>query len=236
MLFYAKDEADRLNSKSIGTEHLLLGLLQEQACPAAKLLTELGANVANLRETFEQRVHRSEDARVDDLPIAARGRSVPRETVVIHGFRWYLDYIYDRIKRCREHRWRWSKEPWKPQDCVRHKASGLMSLNLSLAQDSANFELIKRGWKKDFCAICRWELFESSDDHGSDIPMAETGCAWNAMTSSGSGRILFRVRTRRSPSRTGGLNSSAGLLPADSRGRLSAHKFFTPVTRSSSAD
>ena len=166
MLFYAKDEADRLNSKSIGTEHLLLGLLQEQACPAAKLLTELGANVGNLRETFEQTPHRSEDARVDDLPIAARGRSVPRETVVIHGFRWYLDYIYDRIKRCREHRWRWSKEPWKPQDCVRHKASGLMSLNLSLAQDSANFELIKRGWKKDFCAICRWELFESSDDHG----------------------------------------------------------------------
>jgi len=26
--------------------------------------------------------------------------------------------------------------------------------------------LVKDGWKKDLCAICRWELFEAEDDHG----------------------------------------------------------------------
>jgi hypothetical protein len=46
------------------------------------------------------------------------------------------------------------------------RKTGKLSLDLTLAEDSANFELIKGGWKRDLCAICRWELFESQDDHG----------------------------------------------------------------------
>jgi hypothetical protein len=41
-----------------------------------------------------------------------------------------------------------------------------VSLELNLAEESLNFELIKGGWKKDRCTICCWELFESQDDHG----------------------------------------------------------------------
>src|SRR5437764_9241429 len=37
----------------------------------------------------------------------------------------------------------------------------------SLVENSSEFELVKGGWKKDRCAICRWELFESDDaSHG----------------------------------------------------------------------
>ena len=46
------------------------------------------------------------------------------------------------------------------------RKTGRFSFDLSLSADSANFELVKAGWKKDHCFICRWELFESQDDHG----------------------------------------------------------------------
>jgi Clp amino terminal domain, pathogenicity island component len=48
-----KDEADRLNSKHIGTEHLLLGLLQAE-CKASNLLREQGADADKVRLRFER--------------------------------------------------------------------------------------------------------------------------------------------------------------------------------------
>jgi hypothetical protein len=49
-----------------------------------------------------------------------------------------------------------------------NRKSGSVSFDLSLAQDPTAFELVKQGWKKDHCFICRWELFESQDEdaHG----------------------------------------------------------------------
>jgi hypothetical protein len=38
---------------------------------------------------------------------------------------------------------------------------------LTLARKSSEFVLVKGGWKKDQCAICGWDLFESEDvSHG----------------------------------------------------------------------
>ena len=42
VLEYAVEEAERLSDKRVGTGHILLGLLQEQDCFAAKLLVERG--------------------------------------------------------------------------------------------------------------------------------------------------------------------------------------------------
>ena len=51
-----------------------------------------------------------------------------------------------------------------------NRRTGAISFELSLAtEDPTTFEVIKRGWKKkDRCAVCRWELFESIEDatHG----------------------------------------------------------------------
>jgi hypothetical protein len=49
---------------------------------------------------------------------------------------------------------------------VVHRKTGKLSLDPALAEDQDNFEVLKAGWKKDHCAICGWELFESDDDHG----------------------------------------------------------------------
>jgi hypothetical protein len=81
---------------------------------------------------------------------------------------WNIEYVRAAVRRCREQKWHWEERPWTSVDIVIGKTTGKVSFDLSLAADSANFELVKGGWKKDRCFVCRWELFESKDaaDHG----------------------------------------------------------------------
>ena len=54
VLAYGAEEAERLNHKHIGTEHLLLGLLHEERCFAARLLHEQGITLNSVREQVQQ--------------------------------------------------------------------------------------------------------------------------------------------------------------------------------------
>ena len=50
ILAYAAEEAERLNHRRIGTEHLLLGILREEKCVAAEILHERGLRLNAIRE------------------------------------------------------------------------------------------------------------------------------------------------------------------------------------------
>src|SRR5471032_2117226 len=50
VLAYGAEEAEWLNHKHIGTEHLLLGLLREEKCFAAEILHERGLRLSTIRE------------------------------------------------------------------------------------------------------------------------------------------------------------------------------------------
>jgi ATP-dependent Clp protease ATP-binding subunit ClpA len=50
ILAYAAEEAEQLNHRHIGTEHLLLGILREEKCLAAKILQERGLRLDVIRE------------------------------------------------------------------------------------------------------------------------------------------------------------------------------------------
>ena len=50
VLAYGAEEAERLNHKHIGTEHLLLGLLREEKSFAAEILHERGLRLSQVRE------------------------------------------------------------------------------------------------------------------------------------------------------------------------------------------
>src|SRR6476646_4554960 len=50
VLAYGAEEAERLNHKHLGTEHLLLGLLREEKCFAAEILHERGLRLSTIRE------------------------------------------------------------------------------------------------------------------------------------------------------------------------------------------
>ena len=54
VLAYGAEEAQRLNHKHIGTEHLLLGLLREEKCFAAQLLSDQGLTLHSVREHVQR--------------------------------------------------------------------------------------------------------------------------------------------------------------------------------------
>jgi hypothetical protein len=163
VLHKALDEADRLDSKFIGTEHLLLALLQEPNCAAAELLQELGANLDYLRLVLGKLAQVSS---ANDLAHASH--LVSAEGISIHGVRRPLRFVLETVSLYRQHKWYWHKQAWTPRDAVSERKTGKLSLDLTLAIDSANFELVKGAWKTDHCVICHWTLFESKEDveHG----------------------------------------------------------------------
>jgi len=58
VLMLAQEEAKRMNHNYIGTEHLLLGLVQEESGVAARVLRELGVNPYRVRKIIEDTVGR----------------------------------------------------------------------------------------------------------------------------------------------------------------------------------
>src|ERR1700730_11321289 len=54
---YAAEEADLLSNKRLCTEHLLLGLLREEKCFAAEILSEFGVRLALTREELRRIQH-----------------------------------------------------------------------------------------------------------------------------------------------------------------------------------
>jgi Clp amino terminal domain, pathogenicity island component len=168
ILKYAADEADRLSHRQIGTEHLLLGILDERGCFGDQLLREAGTDPDSLRLRLaelarEQGPFHSASVRSRVSGYASGG------FLEIHGVRRNTERIRDAVERCRIYNWHWDKRSWTDGDIVIAKKTGKVSFDLNLASDSANFELVKGGWKKGHCFICRFELFESQndpDDHG----------------------------------------------------------------------
>ena len=61
ILEHAADEAVRLLHNYIGTEHLLLGILREDASPAARMLTARGLRLQPARDALEKMLGRERD-------------------------------------------------------------------------------------------------------------------------------------------------------------------------------
>ena len=158
VLAYGAEEADRLNHHPIGPEHLFVGLLREERFIAAQLLVPYGVQLKEMRTALERA------PRLD----TAGAFNLTQRTFTIHGASFDLQKVRGAMSQYREHNWQWLKQPWTARDVVIHRGTAKVSFDLSLADDSANFELVKGGWKKDHCGICQWELFESKEnaEHG----------------------------------------------------------------------
>jgi hypothetical protein len=168
VLAYGAEEAERLNHRHIDSEHLFLGLLREKDCLATELLKPFALTLEQIRKKIGENTP-IEDFNERILPSSYQGR-LRRTTNVIklRGGLWDADYIREVVKQLCEQNWHWRKASWKSRDISVHRKSGKISLDVSLAQDAESFELVKGGRKKDYCVICRWELFESDEDadHG----------------------------------------------------------------------
>jgi hypothetical protein len=158
VLAYAAEEAERLSHKHIGSEHLLLGLLREEKCFAFEILHERGLTLDRLRE--ELATAPMEDSFFHSIP---KLRQVP---IQIHGSSRDTEYIHARVKTCRK--FYWHMRTWKARDVAAERTTGKLSFDLDLAANDQLFTVLRGGWTKDRCRICRWELFESEDqpEHG----------------------------------------------------------------------
>ncbi|CAM3478944.1 ATP-dependent Clp protease ATP-binding subunit [Hydrogenibacillus schlegelii] len=75
VLSYAQDEAVRLGHNSIGTEHILLGLIREGEGIAAKALMNLGLSLEKIREEVEALIGRGHEKPLN-TPYTPRAKKV----------------------------------------------------------------------------------------------------------------------------------------------------------------
>jgi enamine deaminase RidA (YjgF/YER057c/UK114 family) len=76
VLAYAAEEAERLAHKHIGTEHLLLGLLREEKCFAAEILTQLGLRLPAIRESLRPTAPDAQDTKITER-LSELGHTLP---------------------------------------------------------------------------------------------------------------------------------------------------------------
>ncbi len=157
-LRHAADEADRLAHRYIGTQDLLLGILGEEKSFSARLLIEFGADASRIRQECA--------GQVEERTTTAPARAESGGTIQIHGAKWNAEYIRQAVKSCRAYNWHWHQMTFKVRDIALETNTGSCSFDLSLIDKSGKFTLVTGGWTRDHCAICRWELHESDDDHG----------------------------------------------------------------------
>ncbi len=159
----AADNAESLGHRHIGTEHIFLGILHIHDSFASQLLREAGADEDNILKELVSRD--GEQIPPSERPTNFRGSHnvLPVGPIEIHGIRRKTEHIRDLVSMLRLYNWHWHRKPWKPHDIVVNKKTGQISFDIALKDD---FALVKDGWKKDHCFLCRWELSESNDEHG----------------------------------------------------------------------
>jgi hypothetical protein len=163
VLKLAATEADELDHKQIGTGHLLLGLVREKECLAAEIVRQFGVQYERIREVVRQTPPGEENRfftlrqRIADAKRRISGTE-PR-TVRIHSTEHDIESIHTGVGRCRSGMWHWTKKTWQPQDIVVRRSDGRISFDLSLAKDTATFQLVQNGWNHDLCSICGWKLY-----------------------------------------------------------------------------
>jgi ATP-dependent Clp protease ATP-binding subunit ClpC len=81
VLSLAQQEAQRLCHHSIGTEHLLLGLVREGEGVAGKVLIDLGVDLENARKAVEGRLGRGTHIVLGEIGLTSQAKNVIELTI-----------------------------------------------------------------------------------------------------------------------------------------------------------
>ena len=76
VIVLAQEEARSFNHNYIGTEHILLGLIQEGECVAAKALEAMGISLEAVRQEVEEIIGRGSQPHVGHIPFTPRAKKV----------------------------------------------------------------------------------------------------------------------------------------------------------------
>ncbi len=154
----AAEEADRLEDKLIGTNHLLLALIKEKNGIAAKLLFEAGVGASDFRVDRGQMSDTT-------WKVAHPQKSKREDYVEIHGELWGADSVRGLGEYYRK--FQWESRQWVARDALVQRSNAALYLYSGQSYDPEKANLLKGGWSEDPCAICWWKLCESdSPEHG----------------------------------------------------------------------
>ncbi len=167
----AQRAATQLNDTHIGTEHLLLALLNEQGCLASQILREFGLDLVTLREKVAQaptdqrrRWNRITPGSTDVFPTDvaySRPRHVPEDIPPEQGALWGTGYV--RRAESLSRLFYWKKQLATPRDALKHRQSRRVHLYTGQTYDEAEFELVKGGWVHDHCVVCWHGIYQPQD-------------------------------------------------------------------------
>jgi hypothetical protein len=164
-LNYAVEEADRLSQPQIGCEHLLIGLLREEKCFAAEVLTRFGITLDQLRQEAEQiaAVPSSPDltATTEIVDLRTRWRGIA-ETYRAQGALWGAGYVR-KSHAITTGTFHWQRRLSQPRDALVRRAGGAIMLYRGGIYDPTEFDLVKDGWKHDHCVIC-WKMLYDAEN------------------------------------------------------------------------
>jgi ATP-dependent Clp protease ATP-binding subunit ClpA len=76
VVFFAQEEAGRLGEYYVSTEHLLLGLVRENDCVAARVLDRMGVSLSRIRSEIERQVTRGDGRLGQDMQLTPRAKRV----------------------------------------------------------------------------------------------------------------------------------------------------------------
>ena len=102
-LSMAQEEARRLNHRYIGTEHLLLGLMREEKGEAARILSEMGLSIGQLRDAVERMVGTGDRAPAS-LQLGEQTKKVIQLAIDESKRRGHEQIGTEHLLGCRDHR------------------------------------------------------------------------------------------------------------------------------------
>jgi excisionase family DNA binding protein len=76
IIFFAQEEATRVGENYVGTEHILLGLIREKDCLAAKILTRLDVSLYAIRAEVESRMSQGEGTIGKEMQLTPKSKRV----------------------------------------------------------------------------------------------------------------------------------------------------------------
>ncbi|MBP6965501.1 MAG: ATP-dependent Clp protease ATP-binding subunit [Armatimonadetes bacterium] len=76
VIFFAQEEAGNLGENFVTTEHLLLGLVRENDCVAARILDRMGVSLNRIKSEVEGQVTRGEGRLGQDMQLTPRAKRV----------------------------------------------------------------------------------------------------------------------------------------------------------------
>jgi hypothetical protein len=156
VLATAAEQAERFGHQHVDTEHLLLGILQQEKTLAAKLLVEAGLKITPIRESLRR----------DGRYPGRAGEALPdwnQDYVEIHGEL----FSFTSVRDCSVHyrKFWWDKRQWARRDALVRRADKKLILYSGQTYDAEQLELVQNGWSEDHCAICWWKLDGSPEHH-----------------------------------------------------------------------